>query len=153
MTAKQRRLRRQQLDAQLSASALGVTPLRPHGGWIQAVREALGMTLDAFGVRLGVSRQTVHQLEHAEATDSITIKRLRAAADALECELVIFLRPKHPLGETVHERARLVARQLVMRTSHSMAMEEQSVSTQRVEDLIEETAAELINKNDSRIWQ
>jgi predicted DNA-binding mobile mystery protein A len=116
------------------------------------MREALGMTLEVFGTHMGTSRQTVHQLEHAEATDSITIKRLRAAADALECELVIYLRPKRPLEEVIQERARAVARHLVSRTGHSMAMEAQAVSDARIEEMIEETAVDLINKNDPRIW-
>jgi len=153
MTAKQRRLRRQQLDSQLGALALSATPPRPQGGWIHAIRESLGMTLDAFGARLGTSRQTAHQLEHAEATDSITVRRLRAAAEALECELVIVLRPKQPLNDILGTRARAVARQVVLRTGHSMAMEDQAVSNARLEDMVAETAADLIEKGDTRIWQ
>jgi predicted DNA-binding mobile mystery protein A len=153
MTAKQRKLRRQQLDRQLSSTALSAIPPRPQGGWIQAIREALGMTLDAFGSRLGISRQTAHQLEQAEAEDSITLKRLRTAAEALDCELIVLLRPKQPLEDALRNRARAVARQLVTRTGHSMAMEEQAVSRDRLEEMIEEASTDLIDKHDPRLWR
>jgi len=153
MTYKQRKLRRQQLDSQLCNGNLNLLPQAPGGGWIQAIREALGMTLDVFGERLGISRQSAHQLEKAEATESITVKRLRAAAEALECELVIVLRPRRPLEESIRDRAMRTARAEVLRAGHSMAMEQQAVSTTHLEDLVGQTADELLERGDSRIWQ
>jgi len=153
MTAKQRKLRRQQLDRQISGSALGQLPPTPEGGWIQAIREALGMTLDSFGERLRMTRQNVHQLEQAEAAESITLRRLRTAAEALDCELIILLRPKKPLDESLRDRALAAARAQVLRAGHSMAMEQQAVTDAHLNDLIEQTADEMIERGDSRIWQ
>lgn len=153
MTSTQRKLRRRQLDELLSASASGVTPPPPPGGWVKALREALGMTLETFGSRLGGSRQTAHQLEQSEATGSITIKRLRTAADAMECELVVFLRPKRSLESIVQDRAHAVARRLVSRTEHSMVLEKQAVAESRIAEMVEEMAAELISNRDPRVWQ
>ena len=153
MTEKQRKLRRQQLDRQIGELAPNVPPSAPQGGWIQAIREALGMTLDSFGKRLGISRQSAHQLELAEVKESITLARLRSAAEALECELIIHLRPKQPLEELVRTRAHHIARDIVLRTGHSMFLEEQAVSDERIEELIRETAEELVARKDSRLWQ
>lgn len=153
MTAKQRKLRREQLDRTLGDGAISSPPMVPQGGWVQAIREALGMTLEALGARLGISRQSAHQLEHAEATDSITVKRLRAAAEVLDCELVVYFRPKQPLDQIIRNQANAVARQLVMRAGNSMAMEDQAVSNDRLEKMIEDMALELIDKNDPRLWQ
>ena len=80
MDAKRRRLRREQLDHQLNVIQSLDLPSTPRGGWIGAIREALGMTLESFGNRLGVSRQTAHELVKAESDGSLTIKRMRNAA-------------------------------------------------------------------------
>lgn len=153
MNSKQRKLRREQIDALFGDLAEANVPIRPRGGWVQSIREALGMTLDAFGARLGVSRQTAHQLEKAEALESISVKRLRAAADALECELIVYLRPKRKLDEIINDHARTAARNIVSRAGHSMAMEDQTITDGFTKRLIEETTQELINRGDSSIWQ
>ena len=153
MTARQRRLRRQQIDAHVSSVALSDIPISPRGGWVHAIREALGMSLGVFGGRLGISRQTAHQLEAAEANESISIKRLRSAAEALECELVIYLRPKSKLETIVNKRAREVAQRMVMSASHTMAMEDQAIPDSKLSDLIDETAEDLIDRADRSIWQ
>lgn len=153
MTAIQRKLRQEQLDVQLGVGVEAHVPTRPRGGWVQAIREALGMSLEAFGSRLGISRQNAHQLERAENRESISIKRLRSAAEALDCELVIYLKPRCKLESFVLERARVAAREIVAQAGHSMAMEDQAVSDSHLERLVEETATDLINRGDRRIWQ
>jgi predicted DNA-binding mobile mystery protein A len=153
MTAKQRNLRRMQLDRQIIEEVSQVPLARPKGGWLRAIREALGMTLDSFGERLEMSRQSAQQLESAEASERITVARLRAAAEALECELVLYLRPKRPLEKIVSDRAMTVARGIVTRTGHSMALEDQSISDSQLLRLVEETAEELIERGEQSIWQ
>lgn len=67
----------------------------PTDGWIHAIREALGLSLAQFAVRLGLaSASTAYQLEKAEVAESITIKRFRAAANVLGCDLKIDLVPR-----------------------------------------------------------
>lgn len=110
------------------------------------------MSLEILGKRLGVSRQTAHELGKAEQDGSLTIRRMRSAADALGCELVILLVPRQPLERMVKERAMATARELVMRTSHSMALEEQSVPDERVSQMILEAAEALVDQGDSRLW-
>ncbi len=147
---KSTHLRRKQLD-ELLARQVEVVP-RPHGGWLRAIRESLGMTLDGFGKRLGVTRATAHQIEKAEVNESITIKRLRAAAAALECDLVVTIVPRQSLDQVVHDRAYRVARQDVEWVNHSMALESQALYDEAKESLVEETAQRLIERNDPRIW-
>lgn len=149
MTAKHRKLRRDQLDRSLTIPV----PPQPQGGWVLAIREALGMTLEALGARLGVTKQTALQIERAVANETITLKRLRRAADALECELVYFLRPKANLDQLTKDRARQIAEVIVRKTGHSMAMEGQAVSEEQLEKTISEVAAELLEARDPRLWQ
>ncbi len=153
MDAKRRRLRRQQLDQQLGMIQSSSLPSTPKGGWIGSIREALGMSLESLGKRLGVSRQTAHELIKAEYDGSLTIKRMRSAADALGCDLVVLLVPRQSLDQMVMERATEIAREWVLRTSHSMALEQQSVTDERVEQMILEAAETLVDQRDSRLWE
>lgn len=110
------------------------------------------MSLESFGKRLGVSRQTAHELVRAENDGSLSIKRMRSAADALGCELVLLVVPRQPLEQMVMERPIAIARERVMRTSHSMALEDQSVSNERVSRMILEAAEALVDQRDSGLW-
>ncbi len=152
MDSKRKRMRRQQLDRQLMP-LVGVLPVAaPSGGWIKAIREALGMSLDALGRRLGLgSRSTVYQLERAEVEDAITVRRLRAAADALGCDLVVVFVPRVPLTQMMENKAREKAIYRFQRAAHSMVMEDQAVY--QMDELIKEATQEILNEGDSKLWE
>lgn len=123
-----RELRLQQLDRSLARFPAAREIPRPPKGWIRAIREALGVTSSEIATRMGTSRQLPLQLEKSEAADRITLKSLRAAADALECDLVYALVPRaRTLAETARARTLAEARKLVARVEHSMALEDQAV--------------------------
>lgn len=153
MDARRRSLRRQQLDRQLGLARASLPEATPQGGWIKAVREALGLTLETFGRRLGISRQSTFQLERAEVDGSITLRRLRAAADALECDVVVVLVPRRGLEETVRARAVEAARKQLQRVGHTMAMEAQAVSDSRMEEMVKRAAEDMVERNDPRLWE
>ncbi len=110
------------------------------------------MSLEMFGKRLGVSRQTAHELVREEHDGSLTIKRMRSAADALECDLVLLLAPRQPLEQLVMQRATAIARERVMRTSHSMALEQQSAPDERISQMIHEVAEALVDQKFPQLW-
>ncbi len=143
-------MRRKALDDQLSHQDQIVSP--PVGGWVRAIRESLGMTLDVFGQRLGVTRATAHQIERAEVSESITIKRLRAAADALGCDLSIQLVPRQSLDLMVKERAYELARAEFDWLNHTMVLENQAIYDKDRDEFIETIADDLIDRRDSRLW-
>lgn len=146
-------MRREQLDRLFEDPAGLIRHARSERGWVFTIRTALGMSLESFGKRLGVSKQTARQLERAEVSESISVRRLRAAAEALDCELVFFLRPNRPLQEMVSIRAREVAREIVARSSHAMTLEDQSISERHAEEMIAAVARELIANSDRRLWE
>lgn len=150
MDAKRRELRRIQLDRQFALSSS--LPIPPQGGWIRAIRESLGMSLESLGRRLGASRQAAHSLEKAEAKGSVTLNLMRSAADALGCDLVVMMVPRRPLDETVREKALEIARQEVLRAGHTMVLEKQGVSSEWIERTIAEVADDLVKRGDPRIW-
>ena len=152
MTPRQQQLRRYQLDRQLLPIANAIPPSAPTGGWVRAIREALGMTLDSFGKRLGVAKQTASQLEHVESSGKLTISRLREAANALECDLVVLLVPRASLQQTVESAARRAAEKLVGRVSQTMSLESQDIPSDSEFEMVDATAREMIEQGDQRIW-
>ena len=66
----------------------------PNGGWIASVRDALGMSGDQLGARLGITRSSVRALELRERDGGATLEALRAAAAVLGCDVVYALIPK-----------------------------------------------------------
>ena len=119
-------LQRLRLDQQLEPARPALAALRrPRGGWIRAIRVALGMTVQQLAQRAGISQPSVSQMEKSEAAGRIRLDTLQRIADALDCELVYALVPRRPLSEVVSERRKKVAMQRYSRAAHSMALENQ----------------------------
>ena len=153
MNALRRSIRRQQIDAQLAQFVDLSNAPTPKGGWIRAVREALGMSLEQFARRLGLaSASTAFQLEHAEENGSITIKRMRAAADSLGCDLIVALVPRVSLERAAQEQALRKARERLDRLSHTMAMEAQHVDEAETAVLLQVTASEILARGGVHLW-
>jgi len=75
--ARSNSLARRRLDARLQALRPLADVPRPHRGWIRAIRDALGMSGTELAVRLGVSQQTIHDLERSEQHDTMKLETLR----------------------------------------------------------------------------
>jgi predicted DNA-binding mobile mystery protein A len=128
MRSEFRNLRLKQLDRSLEQYQAARKVPRPSKGWIRAIRQALGVSSWELARRLGTSRQLPLQLEKSEAEDRITLKSLRAVANALDCDLVYALVPRAAsMEELIENRARTEARQRVLGVEHSMALENQAV--------------------------
>ena len=93
MSPSLRRRARRVLDQELGAVQL---PPRPAIGWLRTIREALGMSTVVLARRLGMSPQGLRDLERSEADEGIRMNSLRKVADALDCDLVYDLIPRHP---------------------------------------------------------
>ena len=132
MNRARQSLRLQQLDRQLGALERSLPP-GPPAGWIKTLRLAQGLTLDDLAEKLGLaSRTTAHQLERAEVEGTITLRRLRAAANALGCDLAIVPVPRKPLSESVQAAEAAEEAVIYQRIGHSMALEGQAVAEDRV---------------------
>jgi predicted DNA-binding mobile mystery protein A len=108
--------------------------LVPHGGWVQAIREALGMTAADLGTRMGIVETSVLRLERSERAGRVRLDTLQRAADALDCDLVYALVPRRPLESMVDDRARVVAESLLGTVGHSMMLEDQQVRPETARD-------------------
>lgn len=123
---------------------------RPHGGWVRAIREALGMSAEDLAHRMGVAQSTISRIERSERTGRIQLDTLERAADALGCELVYALVPRKQLEETVDDRARELAAQRLGRVGHTMALEAQGLSEDRMRTKLQILAEDL--KNSPGLW-
>ena len=142
----------QQLDKAL-APWRSLSPSRPNGGWLRAIRQALGMTTRQLAKSVGVTQAAVVDAERTEAKGDITLATLRRYAAALGCELTYALVPKRPLLEIVEERADSIARDQVSRVSHSMALEDQLTSKENLDREIDDLRRRLLEGKRSRLWQ
>lgn len=149
MRTEFKNLRLKQLDRALEPYRAARAVSRPPKGWIHAIRQALGLSSGELARRLGTSRQLPLQLEKGEAEDRITLKSLRSAANALDCDLVYAFVPRAgSLQETIKDRARTEAKARVLGVEHSMALESQAAGG--IEEAIEAETRRIAGKRISR---
>ena len=151
MYRTRRRLALQQLDETLARFA-GLKSVRPPKGWIRAVREALGMSGRQFAARLGVSPQRVTVLEREEVVGGISLKTLRQAAEALDCEVVYALVPRTSLQQTVHRQAEQVAAVRLAQVAHSMVLEAQELPAEEQRRALQSKVDELTDELPKNLW-
>lgn len=140
-----RKLRVAQLERSLKQFADAKNVARPQKGWIRALREASDITVRDFAKKLRRAPSVAASLERSEADYRITLTSLRAAADALGCQLVYALVPKHgSVVDLAEERARTKASENVRAVEHSMALEDQAVG--QIEEKIEQETQRLLKR-------
>lgn len=125
---------------------------RPPRGWLRAMREALGMTTRQLAERMGKSQSAVVDMEKSEAREAISLASLRQVADAMDCVLVYAIVPRKPIDDILRARAVEVAGQQLARVSHSMALENQSLSQDDQEAERHRLAEELLRVAPARLW-
>jgi predicted DNA-binding mobile mystery protein A len=144
-----RELRLNQLNRQLKPFRAARAISRPQKGWVRAIREALGISSTALGIRLGSSRQLALQQEKAEAEERITLKNLRTLANALDCDLVYALVPRtKTIQELIENRSRVQAQRNILGVEHSMALEDQAAGN--LDQAIEIETQRLLKKRGAR---
>lgn len=111
------------------------------------------MSMQQLGNRLGVTRQTIHDLEKRETDGAITIKSLRQVGKALDMELVYGFVPKDgTLDALIDRKARELAETIVRRTAQNMRLEEQANSDERIEKAISDRAADIKREMPKYLW-
>ena len=148
-----RRLKIEQLDRKLHK----LNPLKdlevPPKGWINAIRTSLNMSLGQLGRRLKKTPVSVLEIEQREMNKSITLKKLIEVGEALDLQFVYGFVPRHTSIETmIAERAKQIASAIVMRTSHTMALENQENRAERLQRAVEERAELLRQEIPKLLW-
>lgn len=144
---------RRQLDRQFEAMG---SPLRftlPSGGWIRNLRQALGMRLIDLADRMDITEGTVRDIEKSEDRGSITLERLRRAAEAMECRLVYVIVPNSSLEKTFGQQVRRWAEKVIGRTSATMDIERQSMDPGEIRQQLEELIQDYTRNPPRELWR
>ena len=122
-------LQRRQLDRKLGLMRESGMQVVPQGGWTKTVRNALRMSGEDLGRRIGVSQ-----------------------SEGMECDLVYAFVPKDSLDEIMRRQATLRARNIVNSVATSMELEDQAVSDEDQESQVETLSSELLFRPDTGFW-
>jgi predicted DNA-binding mobile mystery protein A len=124
----------------------------PSRGWTKAIREALGMTSRQLAERMGVAPSRVAAIEKAETTGAITMRTLREAAEALDCEFVYAFVPRKPLDDILFDQAERKVRNELAHLNHMMRLENQAVGPQDLEEQKRRIIADYLSRYRRRLW-
>lgn len=102
------------------------------GGWLRAVRQAIGIPVHVLQKRLGVTKYEIFRLEKAERTSRIVLANLKRAAEALGCDLVYALVPREGSLEDLAEEER-AARE----AARAIAREKEQQKVEAIEEWID----------------
>lgn len=150
MSNSTKRLARRRLDEKLSQLQSLELPKPPPKGWLRAIRDSLGMSGVQFAARLGLSWQSMDDLEKSEAAGTIGLETLRRAAAVLDCTVVYAVVPNTSLEATIDKQARAKAVVALARVDQTMALEDQRVTGADREQLIADYIRDHIR--DRELW-
>lgn len=102
---------------------------RPSGGWLRAVRQALGLAQAAVAKKAGATQQGYAQFERGETSATLSMGNLQRAAEAMDCELVYFLVPRSGRAKSFSDLATQLDPNFahLQASEHSMVLEDQGV--------------------------
>lgn len=143
----------QQLDKKLKLfSSLRNMDLTSEG-WIYSIRTALGLSLKQVGKRLGISASGVKEMERREKNSSLTLKNLQEFGQVLNMKFIYgFIPEEDSLEKMIDKQAYEAAKKIVLRTSHTMKLEDQEVSNERIQQAIKEKADEIKKEMPRYLW-
>jgi predicted DNA-binding mobile mystery protein A len=125
----------------------------PPIGWIKAIRNGIGMSMEQLGKKLSITKQGVMDIEKREKEGAITINSMQEIAKAIDMQFVYgFVPNAGSLEQMIETRALEIATKIVERTSTTMKLEDQVNSKERIEKAIKERAEEIINKTPKILW-
>jgi len=147
------KLQSQQLNEKLAQLTVLQQVIVPPIGWIKAIRNGIGMSMEQLGKKLSITKQGVMDIEKREKEGAVTIKSMQELAKALDLKFVYgFVPNAGSLEQMIETRALEIATKIVERTSTTMKLEDQANSKERIEKAIKERASEIINRTPKILW-
>ncbi len=143
----------EQVEAKISQLKTADNLVVPPAGWIYSIRHALGMSMRQLGNRMGITPQSVKEIEEREKSGTITLKVLRQFGQALNLKLVYgFIPSEGSLEKIIEQRALELAKEIVTRTSASMKLEDQENKPDRLKKAVKEKANEIKLQMPKYLW-
>lgn len=143
------------LDDALEGYRKAASTPPPAGGWVKAIRQAIGMTKEQLAQRLDLSPSTINTLERSEARGRITLESLQRLAQGMDCHMVYAIVPNDgkTLDEIVRRRAEAMASKQLARVSHSMRLEEQGLNEKQEKRQLARLVEALMSGSRRRLWR
>jgi len=151
MNETSRKLLRRQLDQRFKKIPRKLLE-SPKDGWIKTIRQSLNMSGSQLARHLHTSKQTVRDYEASESSHKISIETLEKVAEALDAKVYILMIPKTSLQDTINNRAKIIAENMISSNARNMEMEEQGTSKSFMKRQIDELTEELIKENSKSLW-
>lgn len=96
------------------------------------------MTQEQLARKLKISRQGVGKIEEREVNDSISIGTLKEVGKAMDLKLVYtMVHNQGSFEQLIEKKANRLVRNIVLRTNHNMALEDQAIDQDRLKESIE----------------
>ena len=153
MTNLNRKLMIAQLDRKLAQLQVLKGIEVPPKGWINAIRTTLNMSLVQLAKRLKKTAVSVKEIEEREQNKTITLKKLIEVGETLDLQFVYGFIPKESsIEKMIEKRAIEIAREIVLRSSHTMALEDQKNSKERLEQAMKDRAEQLMREIPKYLW-
>lgn len=154
MKTDKQKLMIDQLDEKLkSLQNISNSIIIPSNGWVYTIRKSLKMSLKQLAKKLNVTSQNINQLEIREKNGTISLNKLQEVADAMEMKLIYaFVSKEGSFKKMIEKRAYEVAEKIVLRTSHSMSLEDQENLPDRLEKAIKDKAEQIKNEMPRYLW-
>ena len=122
-------------------------------GWINQIRTSLNMSRNQLGDYLKITPQGVADIEKREAEETITLKSLREAGEALNLKLVYgFVAKDGSLEALIEKKAKEQALNIIKRTSTTMKLEDQENSTTRLQEALKEMTDDIKKELPKSLW-
>lgn len=149
----QKKILIQQLDKKIKPFKGINNVIIPDNGWIRTIRETLNMTLEQLGNKLNITKQGAKKIEEREINESLSIKSLKEIGEALEMRFVYGFVPKEKsIEHLVNSKANELAKKIVLRTSHTMKLENQGNTDEQINVAITDLANDLKREMNKSLW-
>jgi len=143
----------EQIDKKLKKFSPLVKTSLPTEGWIFNIRQALGISLKQLGKKLKLTPAGVKEMENREKNGSISLNGLKDFASAMNLKFVYAFIPNDgSLEKMIEKRALEIAKQIVLKTSHTMALEDQQNEPSRLNKAIKDRAQQIKNEMPKYLW-
>ena len=150
---KKQKLIIEQIDGKINQIKKVENLVIPASGWVYSIRQALGMSMRQLGDKMGITPQSIKEIEEREQNETISIKVLRQFGKSLELKLIYGFIPKSgSLEEIIEKRAYELAKEIVNRTSITMKLEDQENKPKRIQKAIKEKADEIKLQMPKYLW-
>jgi predicted DNA-binding mobile mystery protein A len=148
-----KKLIREQLDKKLKKLAVLLSPEMPERGWIKLIREALGMSGEELGKRVGLNQSRISRLESAELSGDLKLSTLRKVADGLNMKFVYGFVPKDGLENMVREQAKKIAQERMAKATHTMLLEAQELSDEEKARMFDDLVYKILIEQPKDFWE